>query len=68
VVAGFLIMVAGLVLGTIENYLVFPSLMWPAAVFLGLGLGAARRDGHSWFDARRKVRAASSEKTELPQR
>ncbi len=68
VVAGFLIVVAGLVLGTIENYLVFPSLMWPAAVFLGLGLGAARRDGQSWFDARRKVRAASREKTELPQR
>jgi len=67
VVGGFLIVVAGLVLGTIENYLVFPSLMWPAAVFLGLGLGAARRDGQSWFDARRRVRAASSEKTELPQ-
>ena len=67
VVGGFLIVVAGLVLGTIENFLVFPSLMWPAAVFLGLGLGGARRDGQSWFDARRRVRAASSEKTELPQ-
>ena len=67
VTAGFLIVVAGLVLGTIENYLVFPSLMWPAAVFLGLGLAAARRDGQSPLDLRRNVRAASSEKTELPQ-
>jgi len=68
VVAGFLIVVAGLVLGTIENYLVFPSLMWPSAVFLGLGLAAARRDGQSVLEPRRSVRAASSEKTELLQR
>lgn len=54
VVAGFLIIVAGLVLGTIENYLVFPSLMWPSAVFLGLGLAAARRDGQSFWDLRRR--------------
>ena len=67
VIAGFLLLVAGLVLGTIENYLVFPSLMWPAAVFLGLGLAAGRRDYQSPLDPRRKVRAASSENTELPQ-
>jgi len=38
------LIVAGLTLGTIENFLVFPSLMWPAAVLVGIGLNQARRD------------------------
>jgi len=44
VVGAFLLIVAGLTLGTIENFLVFPSLMWPAAVLVGIGLNQARRD------------------------
>jgi len=42
IVGGFLLIVAGLVLGTIENFLVFPSLMWPGAVLIGLGLKRSR--------------------------
>ena len=44
IVGGFLLVVAGLTLGTIENFLVFPSLMWPAALLVGIGLKQARRD------------------------
>ncbi len=42
IVGAFLLVVAALVLGTIENFLVFPSLMWPAAVLIGLGLKKSR--------------------------
>jgi len=44
IVAGFLLIVAGLILGTIENFLVFPSLMWPGAVLVGLGLKRSREE------------------------
>ncbi len=43
IVGGFLLIVAALVLGTIENFLVFPSLMWPGAVLVGLGLKRSRK-------------------------
>ncbi len=44
IVGGFLLIVAGLTLGTIENFIVFPSLMWPGALLVGMGLKQARRD------------------------
>ena len=44
VVGAFLLIVAGLALGTIENFLVFPSLMWPAAVLVGIGLKQSRKE------------------------
>lgn len=44
IIGSFLLVVAALVLGTIENFLVFPSLMWPAAVFIGLGLKRSREN------------------------
>jgi len=43
VVGGFLILCAGLSMGTIENFLVFPSLMWPGAVIIGLALSTGRQ-------------------------
>ncbi|MDE0973873.1 MAG: O-antigen ligase family protein [Candidatus Nanopelagicales bacterium] len=44
IVGGFLLIVAGLTLGTIENFIVFPSLMWPGALLVGMGLKQARKD------------------------
>ena len=46
IVGGFLLLCAGLSMGTIENFLVFPSLMWPGAVILGLALSTQRRPLH----------------------
>lgn len=45
VLSGFLLIPAALVIGTVENYLVFPSIMWPAAAVVALALHASRRKG-----------------------
>lgn len=44
IVGGFLLIIAGLTVGTIENFIVFPSLMWPGALLVGIGLKRAKRD------------------------
>ena len=44
IVGSFLLIAAGLTLGTIENFIVFPSLMWPCALLVGMGLKQSRRD------------------------
>lgn len=42
VVAGFLVILSALLIGMLDNYLVFPSLMWPGVVIVTLGLRKAR--------------------------
>jgi len=44
IVGGFLLLCAGMAMGTIENFLVFPSLMWPGAVIIGLALSTQKQE------------------------
>jgi len=50
-VGGFLLLCAGMAMGTIENFLVFPSLMWPGAVIIGLAMNTSRLSERSKFGA-----------------